>query len=69
MEHEAFLVQWRKAKFVITKVKDKNRCKLPAIRIDNSLEKYRDKILFNDKLDTAENILKTAGPPKSGRQS
>jgi hypothetical protein len=46
------------------KVKDLNKSKLPVVRIDNSLEKYKDKVLFKDKLDKANEMLKTTGLPK-----
>jgi hypothetical protein len=51
------------------KVKDLNKSKLPVVRIDNSLEKYKDKVLFKDKLDKANQMLKTIGLPKSRKQS
>ena len=46
------------------KVKDLNKSKLPVVRIDNSLDKYKDKVLFKDKLDKANEMLKTTGLPK-----
>ena len=52
-------------KFAIMKVKDLNKSKLPVVRIDNSLEKYKDKVLFKDKLDKANEMIKTVGLPKS----
>jgi len=45
--------------FVIKKVKELNKSKLPVVRIDNSLEKYKDKVLFKDKLDKANEMQKT----------
>jgi hypothetical protein len=50
------------------KVKELNKSKLPVVRIDNSLEKYKDKVLFKDKLDKANEMLKTTGLPKPRRQ-
>ncbi len=35
-----------------------------SIQIDSSLEKYRDKILFPEKLAKANTLLKTAKLPK-----
>jgi hypothetical protein len=55
-------------KFVIMKAKELNKSKLPVVRIDNSLEKYKDKVLFKDKLDKANEMLKTTGLPKSRKQ-
>jgi hypothetical protein len=45
------------------KAKELNKSKLPVIRIDNSLEKYKDQVLFKDKLDKANEMLKTVGLP------
>ncbi|HMH21343.1 MAG TPA: hypothetical protein VK563_06190 [Puia sp.] len=47
------------------KAKDLNKSKLPVVRIDKSLEKYKDKVLFQEKLDKANDMLKTIGLPKS----
>ena len=43
-------------KFVFMKVKELNKSKLPVVSIDSSLEKYKDKVLFKDKLDKAFGI-------------
>jgi hypothetical protein len=50
------------------KIKGLNKGKLPVVRIDSSLEKYKDKVLFKDKLDKANEMLKTTGLPKSRKQ-
>jgi len=50
------------------KVKELNKGKLPIVRIDNSLEKYKDKTLFKNELDKANEMLKTTGLPKSKRR-
>jgi hypothetical protein len=55
-------------KFVVMKVKELNKSKLPVVRIDKSLEKYKDKVLFKDKLDKANEMLRTTGLPKSRKQ-
>jgi len=41
----------------------KNR-KVPIVRVDNSLDKYDDKILFPDKLEKANEMLRKVGLPK-----
>ena len=41
----------------------KNR-KTPIVRIDSSLDKYDDKILFPDKLEKANEMLRKIGIPK-----
>jgi hypothetical protein len=48
--------------------KELNKSKLPVVRIDKSLEKYKNKVLFKDKLDKANEMLKTVGLPKSREQ-
>jgi hypothetical protein len=50
------------------KVKELNKSKLPIPQIDNSLEKYKDKVLFKGKLDKANEMLKSTGLPKSNRR-
>jgi hypothetical protein len=44
--------------------------KHPVYTIDRSLdEKYKGKVLFKEKLDEANRVLKTYGVPKSAQQS
>jgi hypothetical protein len=45
-------------------IKRLNKKKLPIVKIDESLEKFKNKVLFKDKLDNANQILKTVGLPK-----
>jgi hypothetical protein len=45
--------------------KNLNRLSLPIIRIDKSLEKYKGKVIFKEKLDEANRVLKIVGVPKS----
>ena len=63
MKH--FSLREKMIKFVVMKRKELNKSKLPIVRIDNSLEKYKDKVLFKDKLDKANKMLKDTGLPKS----
>jgi hypothetical protein len=37
-----------------------NKIKAPIVAIDDSLNKYREKVLFKSKLEKANNMLKTA---------
>jgi len=67
MKH--FLFSGKKFKFVVVKAKELNKNKLPVIRIDKSLEKYKDKVLFKDKLDKANEMLKTVGLPKTRKHN
>ena len=46
------------------KINELNKKKLPIVKIDKTLEKFKDKILFKDKLDNANQVLKTVGLPK-----
>ena len=48
---------------------DLNKSKLRVVQIDPSLEQYRDKILFPEKLAKANQMLKTAKLPKSKHSS
>ena len=50
-------------------VQDLNKSKVPIVRIDPSLEQYRDKVLFPEKLAKANQMLKTAKLPKSKHSS
>ena len=45
-------------------IKSLNKKKLPIVKIDESLEKFKDMVLFKDKLDNANEVLKTVGLPK-----
>jgi hypothetical protein len=46
----------------------KNR-KVPIVTIDSTLEQYRNKILFPEKLKKANEMLKTAQLPKNKHHS
>ena len=50
-------------------VKELNKSKLPIVRIDPSLEQYRDKSLFPEKLAKANEMLKTAKLPNKKQRS
>ncbi|GEO06184.1 hypothetical protein AAE02nite_38480 [Adhaeribacter aerolatus] len=45
-------------------IKKLNNAKTPIITIDKTLENYKAKVLFKEKLDNANEILKTVGLPK-----
>lgn len=42
-------------------MKEFNKAYLPIIHIDKSLEKYKRKVIFNEKLDEANKTLKRVG--------
>jgi hypothetical protein len=50
-------------------MKGLDKIKSPVVRIDNSLEKYRGKVISKVKLDKANDMLKTIGLPKPGKHS
>lgn len=45
-------------------IKELNKSKVPIVRIDNSLEKFVNLPVFQDKVDKANEILRTVGLPK-----
>jgi hypothetical protein len=45
-------------------IKDLNKKKAPIVRIDNSLEKFKKLPIFQDKVDKANEMLRTVGLPK-----
>lgn len=46
-------------------IQDLKNSKMPIVAIDPSLDKYRDKVMFPEKLKKANQVLKTAKlPPK-----
>jgi hypothetical protein len=50
-------------------IEELNKRKLPIIRIDNSLEKYKNLPIFQDKVDKANEMLRTIGLPKMKEKS
>ena len=45
-------------------IKELNEKKIPIVRIDNSLEKYKTMPIFQEKVDKANEMLRTVGLPK-----
>lgn len=50
-------------------IQELNDTKVPIVRIDPSLEQYRDKVLFPEKLALANKMLKNAKLPGRKRPS
>ncbi len=50
-------------------IQELNESKVPIVIIDPSLEKYREKILFPEKLARAEELLKNAKLPENKHRS
>lgn len=46
------------------KIDELNKKKVPIVRIDNSLEQFKEQPLFQEKVDKANEVLKTIGLPK-----
>jgi len=46
------------------KIEELNKSILPIVRIDKSLDKYENKVLFPEKLAQANEAIKTIGLPK-----
>ena len=51
-----------------TNIKDINTKKKPIIIVDKSLDFYNDKVLFPNKLEKANEMLKKTGLPKMERE-
>lgn len=47
------------------KVEELNKSKTPIVKINKTLDKLAVKVLFPDKLEEANHILKTVGVPKT----
>ena len=46
------------------KINQLNEAKIPIIKIDKKLERFRGKVLFPEKLEKANEILTRVGIPK-----
>jgi len=46
-------------------IDDLNKRKIPIVTIDKTLEKYKNKPLFQDKIEKANETLKKVGLPKT----
>ena len=51
------------------KKSDNNSIKNPVYTIDKSLDEYNGKVIFKEKLDEANRVLRTYGVPKSAQKS
>ena len=63
VKYDAFLAKHKKI-IAMKKIEDLNKKKVPIVRIDNSLEKFKDLPIFQDKVDKANEMLKNVGLPK-----
>ena len=65
-DYKAFLIRRKKSQICsIMKIKELNRSKTPIVKINKTLDKIASKVLFPDKLEEANRILKTVGLPKT----
>lgn len=46
------------------KISDLNKAKVPIVKIDKSLERFRGKVLFPEKLELANKLLANIKLPK-----
>ena len=46
------------------KIQEFNKSKIPLVKINKKLDKYKGKVLFKDKLDMANRLLENAVLPK-----
>jgi len=46
------------------KIKELNKRKVPIVKIDKSLDRYNGLVLSPDKLEKANEVLRTIGLPK-----
>ena len=51
------------------KIDELNKSKLPIVKVDKTLGKYKDKVLFNEKVEKANETLKSVGLPKTLQKS
>ncbi len=51
------------------KIEELNRSNLPIVKIEKSLNKYKDKVLFKEKVEKANETLKKVGLPKKLQKS
>lgn len=47
------------------KVKEFNESKIPLVKIDKRLNKFKGKVLFKEKLENANKLLENAKLPKT----
>jgi hypothetical protein len=50
-------------------IEELNKRKTPVVVIDNSLKKYKDMHIFQDKVDKANEMLRTIGLPKPKKRN
>ena len=50
-------------------IEELNKSEVPIVKIDKSLGQYKDKILFREKLEKANETLKKVGLPKPLQKS
>ncbi len=51
------------------KIVELNKLNLPIVKIDKLLGKYKDKVLFKEKVEKANETLKSVGLPKALQKS
>lgn len=59
----AKIVQYSETNFM--KIKELNESKLPIVKIEKSLDEYKDKVLFKEKVEKANETLEKIGLPET----
>jgi hypothetical protein len=54
---------------LMKKIEELNKSKLPIVKIDRSLGKYKKKVLFKEKVEKANETLRSVGLPKGLQKS
>ena len=64
---KVLLLDEKRYKKNIMTIEELNKRKTPIVVIDNSLDKYKNIVLFPEKLAKANDVLKRIGLPKSAK--
>ena len=64
---KVLLLDEKRYKKNIMTIEELNKRKTPIVVIDNSLNKYKNIVLFPEKLAKANDVLKRIGLPKSAK--
>jgi uncharacterized pyridoxamine 5'-phosphate oxidase family protein len=59
-----FFSDKEKQKYKLMKIEELNKAKVPIVKIDKKLERFRGKVLFPEKLELANKMLANTKLPK-----
>ncbi len=66
--HRIRSISRQKKKVNYMKIEELNESKLPIVKIDESLDKYKDKVLFREKVEKANETLEKVSLPKKSKK-